>query len=270
MDATQATEVSKTILGMDVGEFVSRAIFLAVVVAIAYLVQRALGRLLRRLLDSSNVPSASIFVNLVRGLVWVIALLTVLKPVFGVDPSGFVAALGVTSVVISFGLQDTVSNVVAGLGLMLGKVVQPGDQITVGGYSGEVVDVTWRNTVVRDRGGATEVIPNSVLNKTALTRRTRWDVTDVAVPLVVRADADLAAVTQDILDTGAQVLADVVDPDVEPTVMFKAATALGIECVAHFHVVDAAVPSAQVDRVLRALAGRPWLAQVDVREAGAC
>ena len=260
MDATEVPEV--TILGLDMGDFVGRMVFLAVVALIAYVVQRELGRLLRRALDSSNVPSASIFVNLVRALIWVMALLTVLRPVFGVDPSGFVAALGVTTVAISFGLQDTVSNVVAGLGLMLGKVVQPGDQITIGGYSGEVVDVTWRHTVVRDRGGAEEVIPNSVLNKTALTRRTRWDVTDVAVPLVVRPDADLAAVTQDILDTGASVLSDVVDPAVEPSVVFKAATAMGVECTAHFHVVDEAVPVIQADRVLRALAGRDWLAHI--------
>lgn len=237
-----------------------RAIYLVVVFALAALVDRLVSRAMRKAFDATNVRAASIFVNLVRALIWVVALLSVLQPVFGIDPSGFVAALGVTSVVISFGLQDTVSNVVAGLGLMLGKVVQPGDQVTIGGYSGEVVDVTWRNTVVRDRTGAEEVIPNSVLNKTALTRRTRWDVTDCSFKLVVRSDADLDEVERDVLQTGTQVLGDHADPQIEPSVLFTGVTPLGVEITAHFHVVDSVVPSVEANRVVRALAERTWLA----------
>ena len=247
---------------MDVqtAQFVGKATYLAVVFGLAVLVDRLVSRAMRRAFDVTNVRAASIFVNLVRALVWVVALLSVLQPVFGIDPSGFVAALGVSSVVISFGLQDTVSNVVAGLGLMLGKVVQPGDQVTISGYSGEVVDVTWRNTVVRDRSGAEQVIPNSVLNTSALTRRTRWDVTDCSFKLVVRSDADLDAVEADMLETGARVLGDHADPEVAPSVLFTGVTPLGVEITAHFHVVDSVLPSVEANRIIRALAERPWLA----------
>ena len=60
---------------------------------------------------------------------------------------------------------------------MLGGVVKPGDQVSIGTISGEVIDMNWRSTIVRARGGRVDIIPNSVLNKTALAHRTRWDMT---------------------------------------------------------------------------------------------
>ena len=48
---------------------------------------------------------------------------------------------------------------------MLGGVVKPGDQVSIGTISGEVIDMNWRSTVVRARGGRVDIIPNSVLNK---------------------------------------------------------------------------------------------------------
>ena len=152
-------------------------------------------------MDSSKLPSASIFVNIIRGIIWAFAILAVLQPVFGIQPTAFVTALGVTSIALSFGLQDTISNLVGGLGLMLVGVVKPGDQVSIGNISGEVIDMNWRSTIVRDRGGKVDIIPNSVLNKTALVHRTRWDVTEVPVTIVLKPSADLDAVTQEIIET---------------------------------------------------------------------
>ncbi len=81
-------------------------------------------------------------------------------------------ALGITSLALSLGLQDTISNLIGGLSLMVGRMVKPGDLVDVGGFMGEVVDVTWRATTVRNRLGDEQIIPNSVLNKTALTKLT--------------------------------------------------------------------------------------------------
>lgn len=251
------------VLGMTLPDLVGKIVYLAVVVGIVLVVQHFLIPVVRKALEASEVPSASIFTNLLKALLWFLGLLSVLQPVFGIEPTGFVAALGVTSVVISFGLQDTVSNVVAGFGLMLGKVVQPGDRVSVGDFSGVVTDVTWRHTVVRSRGGESQVIPNAVLNKTALTRLTRWDVTDCPVPLVVRPDANPEEVAKDITATGLKALGADADPDVAPDVYFLSTTPLGMQVTAHFHIRDRAASGASADKVVRALAGRPWLARVE-------
>ena len=225
-------------IGIDAGGWLDKVIVLVVAVAIALVIQRVVVRLMHKVLDASNLPSASLFINIVRAVIWALVLLSVMRPVFGVDPAGFVAALGVVSIAVSLGMQDTISNIIGGISLMLSKSVQPGDYITVGGVTGEVTDVNWRSTTVLMRGGAEEVIPNSVLSKTALTRITPWSVGYCGVPIAVVPGANLDAVARECCEVAARELADLLDPAFETDVVFSTAQ----------------------DRLARALSGRPWLA----------
>ena len=208
-----------TFLGMSMPGLIARVATLGVAALVAAGLSHVVTRALRRALERTNVPSASIFVNLARALVWAFALLAVLQPVFGIAPTAFVTALGVTSLVISFGMQDTVSNVIGGLGLMAGKVVQPGDFVEVSGFKGEVVDVNWRSTTVRDRLGNEQVIPNSVLNKTALTRRAAASGSLCEMSVLVAHGIDLDAVRADILSAVSE-MTDLLRADCEAYARF--------------------------------------------------
>lgn len=247
-------------IGIDAGGWLDKCVVLVVTVAVTLVVQRVVVRLMHKALDVSELPSASLFINIGRALIWVLALLSVLRPVFGVDPAGFVAALGVVSLAISLGMQDTISNIIGGISLMLSKSVQPGDYISVGDVTGEVTDVTWRSTSVMMRGGAVEVIPNSVLSKTALTRITPWSVGYCGVPIAVVPGADLNAVAQECCRIAASELADLLDPAFETDVIFSAFSAYGTQGEVRLHVLPDVVFSAAQDRLARALSGRPWLA----------
>ncbi len=248
------------LLGLDAGGWLDKGVTLVAAVMIAWLVERVVMRLMHKLLDASDLPSASLFINIGRALIWVLALLSVMRPVFGVDPAGFVAALGVVSIAVSLGMQDTISNIIGGISLMLSKAVQPGDYISVGDVTGEVTDVTWRSTTVMMRGGAQEVIPNSVLSKTALTRITPWSVGYCGVPIAVVPGADLNAVADECCRVVASELADLLDPAFETDVIFSAFTAYGTQGEVRLHVKTDVVFSTAQDRLARALSGRPWLA----------
>ena len=248
------------LLGLDAGGWLDKGVTLVAAVVIAWLVERVVMRLMHKLLDASDLPSASLFINIGRALIWVLALLSVMRPVFGVDPAGFVAALGVVSIAVSLGMQDTISNIIGGISLMLSKAVQPGDYISVGDVTGEITDVTWRSTTVMMRGGAQEVIPNSVLSKTALTRITPWSVGYCGVPIAVVPGADLNAVADECCRVVASELADLLDPAFETDVIFSAFTAYGTQGEVRLHVKTDVVFSTAQDRLARALSGRPWLA----------
>ena len=248
------------LLGIDAGGWLDKCVTLAVAVVIAAMVERVVVRLMHKLLDASDLPSASLFINIGRAVIWVLALLSVLQPVFGVDPAGFVAALGVVSIAVSLGMQDTISNIIGGISLMLSKAVQPGDYISVGDVTGEVTDVTWRSTTVLMRGGAQEVIPNSVLSKTALTRITPWSVGYCGVPIAVVPGADLNAVSEECCQIAARELSDLLDPAFETDVIFTAFTAYGTQGEVRLHVRRDVVCSTAQDRLARALSGMPWLA----------
>lgn len=247
-------------LQVSVGALVGKAVMLAVAVVAALVVQRVVVRLMRRALDASSLPSASIFINIVRVLIWALALLSVVEPVFGFKPDAIITGLGVVSLAVSLGMQDTISNLVGGVSIMLSKAVQPGDQVTVAGVTGEVTDVSWRSTTVRTRGGAVQVIPNSVLSSTALTHVTDWTVGCCTVPLVVVPGADLDAVEAEVRDVVSRVLEGKLDPAFETGVIFTAFTAYGAQGEVQIHVLPGVIFSAAQDAVVRALTGRDWLA----------
>ncbi len=244
-----------------IDELVRKAVVIAVAVCVALVAQRVVVRLTKKVLDSSDVPNASIFVNILRAFIWSFALLSVMKPVFGVDPSGLITALGVVSVAISLGLQDTISNIIGGLGLMMGRVVRPGDKVTVGGTTGVVTDVTWRSTTLRTRGGDVDVIPNSVLNKTTLTRLDDVNSGMCKVEFAVAPGADLDAVSAEVIAAAEEAIGDDLDPRYRTAVCFTGITAYGTEGFAALHVVDGVYFSTAQTRLVHALHGKPWLAQ---------
>ncbi len=176
-----------------------KLVFLAIVVLIAIIIDKALTRVVRKILDRSQVPNASIFVNILRVVVWVLAVATLLQPVFGVNPTTLFTALGIGGLAVSLGLKDTIANVIGGFGLMLGHVIQPGDYVSVSGTKGVVKDINWRQTIVRERNGNEMVIPNSILNTASLEKLDPINECLVQVPFTAKAGIDPDQMEQDII-----------------------------------------------------------------------
>lgn len=88
--------------------------------------------------------------------------------VWGVDLSSALAALGVTSLVISFALQDTLSGLASGMLLLSDQPFQPGDWMRTDEIEGKVLDINWRTTRIRNRQGDTIVVPNSQLSAASI------------------------------------------------------------------------------------------------------
>lgn len=87
----------------------------------------------------------------------------VLAGVWGVNLSAALTALGVTSLVVSFALQDTLSGLASGVLLLSDRPFKPGDWISAGDTEGVVIDINWRTSRLRDRNGDMIVVPNSQL-----------------------------------------------------------------------------------------------------------
>ncbi|MBR3159809.1 MAG: mechanosensitive ion channel [Atopobiaceae bacterium] len=143
------------------------AIILAVVLLVATtLVSRYAVRLVRKLLssDGAPLPSSTLIENIVRIAIWGLGGSLILSMCFDVNVGGLLAALGVGGVALSLGLQDTISNFIGGLQVTLMKIVQPGDHVKIGSTEGMVLDVTWRQTMVKDFENNLHIIPNSSIN----------------------------------------------------------------------------------------------------------
>ncbi len=80
----------------------------------------------------------------------------------GFDLGALVAGLGLTGFALGFALKDAISNLVAGIMIVLYKPIKLGDKIEVTGSKGIVVDLNLRYITVQDEQ-VIHLIPNSLL-----------------------------------------------------------------------------------------------------------
>lgn len=155
------------VLGLDGGDFVVRAAGTGLVLSIAVAVYGVIGRLVADVRSRPAVPGRRAVPQLVLALPKIATILVaawlLVDDVWGVDLSAALTALGVTSLVISFALQDTLSGLAAGLLLLSDQPFQPGDWIRAGDVEGKVVDINWRTSRILTRDGDTVIVPNSEL-----------------------------------------------------------------------------------------------------------
>jgi len=226
----------------------SKLILLAVVLIVAALIDKALTKVVRRMLDKSQVPNASIFVNILRVVVWVFAIGTLLQPVFGINPTTLFTALGIGGLAVSLGLKDTIANVIGGFGLMLGRVIQPGDYVNVAGITGTVKDINWRQTIVRERNGNEMVIPNSILNTASLEKLDPSNECLVSVRMKA-----------DIVSTVEHATVGLANPQYKPVVKLNGFTPYGIDGTIYAFAKNDLLLSTMADAVAQSIAHADYL-----------
>jgi small-conductance mechanosensitive channel len=85
----------------------------------------------------------------------------------GVNVSALVAGLGLTGFALGFAFKDALSNILAGVMILVYRPFHHGDQISVAGFEGRVTGVDLRYTMLQaDRKRF--LIPNSILLTNAL------------------------------------------------------------------------------------------------------
>lgn len=237
-------------------DWIATVIAALVIIAVTAVCARLVKRFMRKLLhfnEEKDLPSSSIFVNIVRAAVWALGVCIMLSTCFNVDVSAAITALGIGGIAISLGFQDTISNLIGGLQVTLMRIVKPGDNIEVGSSSGVVKDITWRHTTIRNSAGEEVIIPNSIINKTALVHLPPTN--QVKVPIVVVTDGDhLNDVAKAIELAATEAASDVAKLTKQPTVSFSAITDAGFQGSIIFRVADSRTGARAGDAVLRAVA----------------
>jgi len=114
-----------------------------------------------------------LLVDILRLVLVLVGACFVISGVWDKDLGGLLTAVGVSSIVLGLALQNTLDNVMAGIAVLFEQPFQVGDWITVGGITGEVIEMNWRSVRVRTRARDLVVVPNSVVGKETLSNLSR-------------------------------------------------------------------------------------------------
>jgi small-conductance mechanosensitive channel len=156
-------------------------------------------------------------------VVWTIGGLVLLNSL-GVAITPLLTALGVGGLAVALALQDTLSNLFAGVHILASRKVQPGDFIQLdNGMQGYVVDTNWRSTIIRQLPNNILVVPNATVASSIVTNyHLPEHEISVTVPCRVGYESDLDRVEQVTIEVGREVMQEVKGavPEHEPTVRY--------------------------------------------------
>lgn len=139
-------------------------------------------------------------------VIFAVAVLLALD-VLGVNVVPFVAGAGVAGIAIGFAAKDTLSNLIAGVLLIIDRPFEVGDRIEVwtspknSATWGDVIDIGLRATKIRTTDNIVILIPNNeimkrdIINYTTLSEDIR-----VRIPIGVSYDTDIEKAKSVILD----------------------------------------------------------------------
>lgn len=115
-------------------------------------------------------------------LLALVAIFWVLK-ILGVEPGTILAGEAVVVLILGFGAESIIADLVTGAFLTLEKPYDLGDIIEVEGFRGKVDRMGLRTTWLRDGGGNIKILNNSqIRNLTNLSRRGSVAVCDLPLP----------------------------------------------------------------------------------------
>ena len=125
-------------------------------------------------------------VSLLSSLIRYVAALVILcwgLSILGVNVNAIVASVGIVALIVGFGAESLVADVVTGIFLLFENQYNVGDIVEVNGFRGTVKEIGIRTTSIMDTGDNIKIINNSemknILNRSDNISRA---VSDIAIP----------------------------------------------------------------------------------------
>ncbi len=183
-----------------------KILYAALILIIGLFISTFTKRWLKPILDRSRIHQdlllKSFFLRATSLLIATLTILTALATI-GFDVRTFIAGLGITGLIIGFGLKDILSNFAAGLLLLIYRPFRAGELIEVEGTHGTVEEMTIVNMQMTTSDGVRVIMPNSKVwgakitnyslsqrRRLELTIKVREDDADIAINSILSAITD--------------------------------------------------------------------------------
>ncbi len=158
-----------------------------------------------------EVPTG-ILKSIVKLTVLTVAFLVALES-GGISVTPILTALGVGGLAVALALQDSLSNLFAGLNVIMSRQIRRGDYIKLeNGEEGFVEEMTWRNTLIRTIANNIVIVPNSKLASSILIN---YDLIErprgIPIPIGVAYGSDLDFVERVTLEVAREVQREITE-----------------------------------------------------------
>jgi small conductance mechanosensitive channel len=182
---------------------VPRIVLATIVLVVFVLVARVVRSRAEPRLTALRTPSfGRVGATLLYVAVWVAGLVVALPIAFPtVSVATMLGGLGIVGIAAGFAFQDILSNLLAGILLLLRQPFAVGDQIEVTGIRGTVDRITIRETRIRTFDGRMVYVPNATVYTNAIEVQTAEESVRTSLVVGVGYDTDLGPAREVALAT---------------------------------------------------------------------
>jgi small-conductance mechanosensitive channel len=175
----------------------------AVYLVAGVVLSRAARFAVKRSLPTLEPGQQMLLARIVGYTVLVLFVISALRQ-FGFDFAVLLGAAGIVTVAVGFASQTSASNLISGLFLILERAVQPGDVVTVGGRTGEVISVDLLSTKLRTFDNLLVRIPNETMVKSEIVSLNRFPIRRVDLRVGVGYASDLGLVQTTLMEVATR------------------------------------------------------------------
>lgn len=146
---------------------------------------------LRKKLTKSNDSMIKMICKTLKVLIYIIGAVVLISEL-GFNVSGIIAGIGIGGVAIALAAQDTASNIIGALMIILDKPFEVGDWICVGTTTeGSVEEFTFRSTRIREAENTIVSIPNSTIVNSVIINWNRLQKRRISLDLILDVNTSL-------------------------------------------------------------------------------
>ena len=168
-----------------------------------YIVAGWVGRLTRKAMVRAKLD-ATLSGFLGRVARWVVLAMGIISGlgIFGVDTGSFAVLIGACGLAVGLALQGSLSNLAAGVMLLIFRPFKVGDVVAIGGQLGKVEEIDLFNTMMDTFDNRRIVVPNGTIFGATIENITHHPIrrVDIAVGVEYKADLDK---TREVLTAAA-------------------------------------------------------------------
>lgn len=183
--------------------YISKAIYVIVIMSAAFAAANLSGRILDYYIRKSAlpIPSTGLAHGILKVTIIILGILITLS-VIGISIAPLITALGVGGLAVALALQDTLSNLFAGIHILVEKSLKVGDFVKLeSGQEGYVDDITWRTTRIKMLPNNMVIIPNNKLSQSIVTNYSLPDKEmALSIPISVSYNSDPERVEQILIE----------------------------------------------------------------------
>jgi small conductance mechanosensitive channel len=194
-------------------EYTPSLLYAVIILLVGVVASKLAKRWLKAILNRSRIRDdlllKEFFLHVVSGSILLLALLTALSKL-QIDVRTFIAGLGITGIILGFGLRDTLSNFAAGVLLLIYRPFRAGELIEVEGSQGLVEELTIVNMRMTTTDGVPVIMPNSKVWGAKITNYSLSNRRRLELTLKVRKDETEPAIAAILsaLDEDSRILKD--------------------------------------------------------------